>query len=628
VAFASEEREEFHSFLLDGIGAEREREAYRSRIQSMSREGVGNDPVVVAGGEDEAGQLQNPKKTAPASARWKAALLRALELAVRHASLISMLLYLTGSLGGLLALTSAGRPGGVDEKAFTLGVVMPQLGATKTADVMRLYHLQKDAPTTGSMLGDVRAMWNECEAHWHRSEGRRHGLAWYEIASDPDGARRATANVTQDDAQNYTGRYDVVYDVVEATRADGTESVLLVVPLGDEGMGTGVRTGMGVAVGHGLAWYLQEQEWLAKNAVVTYVDVSKSSVETAVAALLERAVDRRIGHIGQAVVLDLRVAGEGEGEGDSSGDNARNEGRSSVSIKVHGWNGRLPNLDLFVLARKLAESYVTAGPEVTVHGASTLADSTWNKGLALARFVSHHGFGLADGGHGALLDRGIDALTVELSFPTTNANLKGVLQMADALVRELNNLHERLHHATGLYALAGAGVVIDIGMYTVCPAMLAVACALKAYQLSCSKGGEDAVYVTWNQAVRWVVGLLCAAAALYANGHIMAASRLKSSTLLSTSSTVSPSLSSLLPSPDVLATCAVAFCRIALFGVVMSELFIVRGVLKHEEARNVRWDAFAAWALCGVSVFLILYRWSLAWMLLTAFLPVIVTRPN
>ena len=597
----------------------------------MSREGVGNDPVV-AGGEDEAGQLQNPKKT---TARWKAALLRALELAVRHASLISMLLYLTGSLGGLLALTSAGRPGGVDEKAFTLGVVTPQLGATKTADVMRLYHLRKDAPTTGSMLGDVRAMWNECEAHWHRSEGRRHGLAWYEIASGPDGARGATANVTQDDAQNRRGRYDVVYDVVEATRADGTESVLLVVPLGDEwtGAGAGVmtraRTGMGVAVGHGLAWYLQEQEWLAKNVIVAYVDVSKSSVETGVAALLERAMDRRIGHIGQAVVLGLRVAGEGEGEGDSGGDNARNEGRSSVSIKVHGWNGRLPNLDLFVVARKLAEAYVTAGPEVTVHGASTLADSTWNKGLALARFVSHHGFGLADGGHGALLDRGIDALTVELSFPKTNAKLKGVLQMTDALVRELNNLHERLHHATGLYALAGAGVVIDIGMYTVCPAMLAVACALKAYQLSCSKGGEDAVYVTWNQAVRWVVGLLCAAAGLYANGHVMAASRLKSSTLLSTSSTVSPSSSlSSLSSPDVLATCAVAFCRIALVGVVMSELFIVRGVLKHEEARNVRWDAFAAWALCGVSAFLILYRWSLAWMLLTALLPVIVTRPN
>ena len=582
-------------------------------VSIMAR--AGNEP------EKERGLVDRKnRRNSTRLPKWKAALRRALDLVTRHASAIAMVLYLTGSVGGLLALTTAGRPGGVDEKAFTLGVARPQLGATKATDVMRLYHVQKDI-STGSVLGDARAMWNECETHWLRADGRRHGLAWYG-AGDGEDIRGAgvsaeredmldtgTTTTTMTTTRTRTGvSHGIAYDVVEATRSDGTESVLVVVPF------TPFAGAMGMAVGHGLAWYLQEQEWLAKNVIIAYVDLSKSSLVTSVEEFLSTVEDRRIGLIGQAIILDLRVLG-------SMSDV---ETPSGTSIKVHGWNGRLPNLDLFIVTRKLAEAYV-AGSKVTVHGASTLADSTWNKASALTRFLFHHGFGLADGGHGALLDQGIDALTVELSFQGTISSLTGVLQMTESLVRELNNLHERLHHATGLYALAGASAVVDIGTYTACPAMLAIACALKAYQLTQAAGVEDttrASHVSWNYAVRWIVWLASAAVALYVNGHIFAARRITSSAILGPMSSSSMAKTALLP--GVVATCAMAFCRIALVGAIISGLFVTRGI--GGAADKVRWDAAVAWALCGVSVFLILYRWSLAWMVLVAFLPMILTK--
>ena len=508
-----------------------------------------------------------------------------LSLVLRHASFLAVVLYLTGSLAGLSALSFAGRPGGLDEKAFQLSVASTRLGATKAADVMRLYHartdLESDHGNYNNMLEEARAMWNECETQWQSTPSRRHRLAWHR------------------------GGRDVVYDVIEATRADGTESLLVVIPYSP----VPASSSIGMALGHGLGWYLQEQEWLAKNVVIVYVDVSKPSskfgVEEALDAFLSSVVDRLIGQIVQGVVLDFTKGGMEAAPAAPSA--------PSASIKVHGWNGRLPNLDLFVATRQLAGTHFASRERITVHGASTPGDPAWNKGRALLRFVSHHGIGIADGAHGTLLDRGIDALTVELSFQPTNANLRGALQMAEGLVRGLNNLHERLHHATGLYALGGASVVIDIGMYTACPTLLALACALKAYQLTRAKGGVGTTYVTWNQAVRWFVGLVCGAAALYVNGHVLARH-------YTNSAGGGP------PLTDAFKSCAVAFGRIAISGVCITEFFKVR---RHGgESLTVRRDAALAWALCGVSVVLILYRWSLAWMLLTVCLPFIITRLN
>ncbi len=512
---------------------------------------------------------------------------RVLGLLLRHASFLSAVLYLTGSLAGLLALSSAGRPGGLDEKAFQLSVASPRLGATRAADVMRLYHERKELASeveSENMLEDARAMWNECETQWQPTPGRRHGLAWHR------------------------GDGDVVYDVIEATRADGTESLLVVIPYSP--VPASARIGM--AVGHGLGWHLQEQEWLAKNVVVVYVDVSKSSpkfgLDKSLDMFLSSVVDRRIGRIVQAVVLDF-----------TKGGTEAAWAAPSAALKVHGWNGRLPNLDMLVATRQLAETHFASRERITVHDASTPRDLAWNKARALLRFVCHHGTGIADGGHAALLDRGIDALTVELSFQPTNANLRGALQMAEGLVRGLNNLHERLHHATGLYALGGASVVIDIGMYTACPSLLALACALKAYQLTRARGGAGTTYMTWNQAVRWAVGLVCGAAGLYVNGHVLAR--------YANTAGVGP------PLADALKSCAVAFGRIAVFGMSLTEFFAAYDDGKQQGGKNgeeslIRRDATTAWTLCGVSVVLILYRWSLAWMLLTVCLPFILTKAD
>jgi hypothetical protein len=486
-----------------------------------------------------------------------------LSFVVRHASAVALVMYLSGSLGGLLALTSAGRPGGVDEKAFQLGVATPQLGATKTADVMRLFHVQKDM-SAESMLEDVRAVWEHCETHWYHAPGRRHRLRWY-------------------------GGQHVVYDVVEATRADGTESVLLVIPY----------TKMGVAMGHGLGWYLQEQEWLAKNVAILYVNTTAASVESSVSRWLQTSVDPRIGQIQQAVVLDVD-------DKDHAGNGA--------SIRVHGWNGRLPNLDLFMVARKSAEMHFTSNSKIKVHDASTQSDPALNKVAALARFVARHGLGLADGGHSALLDQGIDALTVQLLFQKSNSSLKGALQMIEGIVRALNNLHERLHHATGLYALAGAYVVIDIGMYTVCPALLLLAGVLKAYQLTLfglSPSSKDP-RITWNEAVRWTVGCASAAAALYVNAHTLARHRAEEGHA----------------SLEMVGSSVLGVSRIALGAFILSKFLADP---EHDHGKDgppgwVRRDAALAWALCVVSAVLILYRWSLAWMLLSLVLPFFLTK--
>lgn len=421
----------------------------------------------------------------------------------RNMVLLIGLLYMGGSVPGLMSMPFAAHPGRIDEKALQLGVAYPQFGVTRASDVVALRARATSRLSQGWKGGvdvghEARVMWDGM--HWKSdAKNRQHYLAW-------------NSNSTA-----------YVYDVVEGTRSDGTESILLVFPVRcstDDGANA---ASLAMSVGHGLSWYLQDQEWLAKNVIVAYVDVSRyAGVHQGMDDLLSiMPRDRRAGQIQQSIIIDIQ---------DGSVD-----WLDSSSIKVHGWNGQVPNFDMFLVARKSIELFA---PKLAVWAERRSSKGTdtsryYSSVLSLARFVGKHAFGLSDGGHALLLERSIDALTVEFTstrkaasktFSSEIEGMKSVLQVCEGMVRALNNLQERLHHSTALYALAGPVSVIDIAVYMACPGLLLIAQCMKSYRSVTCIMSQRSKSIAWDSAVGAAILILTALLGLYLAMQAMAVS--------------------------------------------------------------------------------------------------------
>jgi glycosylphosphatidylinositol transamidase len=163
----------------------------------------------------------------------------------------------------------------------------------------------------------------------------------------------------------------------------------------------------------------------------------------------------------------------------------RKSGSTDLSILPQGRRGVLPNADMVFLVGKLMEKtlFYTSAEKVTFL-AHPYAQDSKNAGIWTDRWIDGMGFlashqnlkkkaktwaqGMIDVGlfaktlavgphppHAPALERGIDSLTIRVSFggvfhrdPSVE-----VVQHTEYIIRSLANLHERLHHSFTLYLL-------------------------------------------------------------------------------------------------------------------------------------------------------------------------------
>ena len=497
------------------------------------------------------------------------------------------------------------RPGGIDEKSFQLGVSWPQLGPTRAGDVtrlrgalkgrMRALNVSEGTDGIFNIANEVRALWRQCQETWRSKVHHQSALEWYEYSEE---ARHA-------------------YDVVEATRSDSTESVLIVFPLRYRSAAEIDAACLSLSIGHGLAWHLQEQEWLAKNVVFLYVDASRYSVHGAIEEwtrlVLDESFDRRVGQVQQAVVWDVSMSPATQGTP-----------KGAATIKIHGWYGQLPNLDLFMASRKSIMVHGGATLEAMVHGASTSSPMIL-KSMSLFRFVLSHALGIADGCHAELLERGIDALTVEFSphGPASATAVNDILQVVESTVRALNNLEEKLHHATGMYALAGPTALIEVSMFMACAALLLLCMGLRGVRLLHNLPPLQSI--DWNKSIGAAVLILTMATFLLHNVQNILKFRLVSREQMRARMATEMALRSvhLACSTVVLGVLAWKF----IYNLVRISLPSSRGFNSESDVTSnstTRSDNLAGVRaalqvlVLSVCLCLLLWRWSLSWLILSA----------
>jgi len=504
----------------------------------------------------------------------------------RHLVTVVWILYVTGSVAGPCMLPWCASPGGTDEKALQIGVSRPQIGMIKTADVVRLYDVEwarLEKQQNVSVLHEAKVMGERCQGEWKHDGHHRHGLIWYQHSGIPAHA----------------------YDVVEASRSDGTESIMVVFPVKYQRRVKRKDASLAMSLGHGLSWYLEEQEWLAKNVIFLYMDTSNVTLHAGLKAWMGRVMDgqfdRRIGQIQQAVIFDVSVFDK---------DSTKKGNQNKASLKIHGWNGQLPNLDMYMLARKNVELHAPRDTSLFVHDAGASSPPV-DKTLSLIKFVLHHAMGLADGGHAEVLERGIDALTLELHLSSDSTSVRGTLQIAEGIVRTLNNLQEKLHHATGLYALSGPYGLIDIGMYMGCSASVLLAQVLKTVDAGKRVHAEGVQ--SWDKAAGKAVFVLACLSYVFIHIQTVSVARLVDKTV-SLSTAVS---------------CVHAMIQIAIISVIAWKFcgallaYLNEYKRKKAESNDPATKAIRAAMLTSMALCLLLYRWSLAWLTLTLVMPLL-----
>lgn len=321
-----------------------------------------------------------------------------------------------------------------------------------------------------------------------------------------------------------------VHTIIHGGRGDGTESLLLVLPLHSTPTAPPFLT---AAIGIQVARHLALAPWLAKTLAIVFVDdgadktVNKNTTTNTLQQwLVSPVATSTLGTLQQAFILDIQ-----------------SPRANAAFIDVHGYHGQLPNLDMVVLAKKNIDFFgggLPVGVAVGRRFFSTpvkpgIKPSYVDRLKTITAFTLQSALGNSwgdRGGHGVVLwHRHADALTLILRHdprlvvvlpPPHNGGSGGgsatinnqqqqqfdgmstaraALSIAEMVLRTCNNLHERFHHATALYVLADAEHYVNIGAYMVPPALLLAALAL--YVCSCV-----GPYPIWWEACAALVGIV------------------------------------------------------------------------------------------------------------------------
>jgi len=522
-------------------------------------------------------------------------------------SLVIVCLYVLGVVG-MFCLPMTAQRGNVDEKALLMGVTKPSIQQKSGFIVKNYAKMQKEigSPAELGLIDRVQAAWTFLE----RAQGST-------IERPMEWKTGTSGTKEQGDASLVC---DSVHSIVHASRSDGTESLLLAV--GVDSVTKPDASFASILIWNVLAWHLGEQGWLAKNIILVLLDVSKCTSDQALFSWVNSNLDtlrtdRRIGQIQQAIFVDIESLD-----------------MTDATIKVHGLGGQLPNYDMYMIARRNLELY--SSWKIKVEG-SQIGSRPGNKQseepgypenqlTTLARFMWHQAFGIPSGPHSVMLKRAIDSLSISLSSSKGNqfrnhgvpvVQLERCLQVLEMMVRTMNNLQEKLHHSTAFYALAGPYSMIEVAMFMVPPGILLVAFVLQTADLL-AKLQKHVHHVNWKQATGAAVCLHAIFISLFTCFSIF----LESSYL--TGHTIFEW--------DTARSCVVPVCGILTFAFVLwkytlSWVLIAIGGKESKISKTshrcnlVAVKAMSAIFLCCSLPSVLLWRWPLAWILLTCLIP-------
>ncbi|CAL6276212.1 unnamed protein product [Bathycoccus prasinos] len=302
-----------------------------------------------------------------------------------------------------------------------------------------------------------------------------------------------------DSSDEVTVRDFAAHAVARAKFGDGRESIAIVAPIGcleeEEVKGGGGKGGDdrikeeeadAVALALEVFFYVKSRKvkWLGRD-VVLVVPTCFAYLEEGQPVSKIRATEKWV-----ETYLEGEEEEEEEEDGSGGGGNAAAFGietpngmksfkrsRSTMFAKLHGWNGALPNQDIFEVAKFASRMGRGTSAGFSVQGTHVI-DATkktkWEKWMehtkAWTSFAKLSVVGKPTGVHGAFKVKSIDSFTMvydkeEGGSEVDDEGAKGgdyrienYLACGIALetaIRACNNLVEQLHHARFEYVLIG-----------------------------------------------------------------------------------------------------------------------------------------------------------------------------
>lgn len=291
-----------------------------------------------------------------------------------------------------------------------------------------------------------------------------------------------------------------VYSVVRAPKSVGTESIVIYTRFNrekDEKMNKNDRTNIGLGLSISIQKYFAShaQKWMAKDIILVLSDESLNA-ELGLKKWVEdylgvdnseekneekRSLATRHGAIQAAIVLDIEPASTLAG----------------FSVSMVGFNGQLPNLDLFnsfvsvcnhegfyeeeieltdiptsarpyftILVDKISELWMELAPKEL----KDLVKNPTKEVFGLFGFMLNQAIGVPTGDHGVFNSYRIDSMTVHnvpngLYNRRHNQLVTG--RILEGTVRTLNNLLEKLHQSFYYYLLPSSSRYLAIGDYMI-----------------------------------------------------------------------------------------------------------------------------------------------------------------
>ncbi|KAI8919703.1 Gaa1-like protein [Entophlyctis helioformis] len=268
-----------------------------------------------------------------------------------------------------------------------------------------------------------------------------------------------------------------VHGIMRAPRGDGTEALVLVAPLT---LHDGQHNANGIRFLFGLARFLKKFSFWSKDIILLVSPHNTYGVYSWLQAyhgfkpdlrtgLDFEPLDSHAGSIQSAVCLEFPGSHD----------------YTAVGLFPEGINGQLPNADL--LATVVLSIRYEGIPLVLHDGprsqSTVLADRYRDSLAQLWTFVKNQASGLPTAGHALFLQYKIEAVTLRgLEEPGApySVGMVQVERAVETMLRSLNNLLEKFHHAYWFYFMPTAEHTIPLSMYIGPIALLAASLALSS----------------------------------------------------------------------------------------------------------------------------------------------------
>eukprot|EP01095_Lingulamoeba_sp_RSL-Kostka_P010587 TRINITY_DN3852_c0_g1_i1.p1 TRINITY_DN3852_c0_g1~~TRINITY_DN3852_c0_g1_i1.p1 ORF type:complete len:627 (+),score=109.34 TRINITY_DN3852_c0_g1_i1:99-1979(+) len=232
----------------------------------------------------------------------------------------------------------------------------------------------------------------------------------------------------------------------------------------------------GISLGISILKYLSEVNWLSKDIMFVVTETIYNDVGITTwnhryhnVELIETDDFVRGGKIRAAVCLDFRA-----------------NSLDYILLKIHGSNGKLPNLDLVNTFEAISQKnrrqtnifdFFDPIPDLLFikkrFGEFIDSFNVFHKNLII--FILRQAFGVPTGDHAAFQNYNVDAITITCySNQQNDGTMFEFAHIIESGVRSLNNLIEHFHQSFYYYILVSPYIYISIGQYMITLAFLII----------------------------------------------------------------------------------------------------------------------------------------------------------